>query len=133
MIYSVRLYNVPLATVPVFVGAFRLRGLWTDIARLQSGYIHTDLLRNPSDSTKFISIEFWSSINTLMAARRSPELRSFLRWLDRKAIDCEGLGMFIFPPQPTADEPRESMPGAGTLVGGDPSGESVRCGSEVQL
>lgn len=110
MIYSVRLCSVDLAQVPAFFAAFRRGGLWTDIARLQAGHIHTDLLRNPSDSSKFMSIEFWTSINALLAARRSPELRSFARWLSRQSIDCEGLGMFVFPPQPSApaSEPDES-------------------------
>jgi heme-degrading monooxygenase HmoA len=97
MIYCVRLYTVDVARVPVFVAAFRSRGIWSDTARLQPGFVHVDLLRNPSDPTKFLAIEFWTSINTLLAARRSPKVRSFSRWLDRLAIDSEGLGLFLFP------------------------------------
>lgn len=104
MIYAVRLYTVDVARVPEFVAAFRPRGLCTEIARLQPGYIHTDLLRNPSDSSKFLTIDFWTSINALVRARRSPEVRSFARWLGRQTIDCEGLGMFVFPPQPTSED-----------------------------
>jgi Antibiotic biosynthesis monooxygenase len=100
MIYAVRLYTVDVASLPVFAAAFRRGGLWTDIARLFPGHIHTDLLRNPSDSSKFLSIEFWSSVPALVAARRSPEARSFGCWLKRQTIECEGLGMFVFPPQP---------------------------------
>ena len=103
MIYSVRLYTVDPANVPVFLAAFRRGGLWTDMARLQPGHIHTDLLRNPSDSTKFLSIEFWTSIRAVFAARDAFEVRSFLAWLDRQAIRHQGLGMFIFPAQLSAD------------------------------
>lgn len=99
MIYAVRLYTVDSASVPVFTAAFRRGGLWTDIARFQPGHIHTDLLRNPSDSSKFMSIEFWASIQSLVAARRSPEVRSFAGWLNRQCIECEGLGMFVFSSQ----------------------------------
>lgn len=52
--------------------------------RLQPGYIPTDLLRNPSDASKFLSIDFWTSIRAQLAARRSPEVRSFLLWLSRQ-------------------------------------------------
>lgn len=108
MIYAVRLYTVDAASVPVFAAAFRRGGLWTDIARFQPGHLHTDLLRNPSDSSKFLSIEFWTSIRALVAARRSPEVGSFVGWLNRQCIDCEGLGMFVFPrqsnPESTSDE-----------------------------
>lgn len=62
MIYAVRLHTVDVPRVPSFMSAFRPRGLWTEIARIQPGYIHTDLLRNPSDSSRFLSIEFWTSI-----------------------------------------------------------------------
>jgi hypothetical protein len=86
MIYAVRLYTVDVASLPVFAAAFRRGGLWTDIARLFPGHIHTDLLRNPSDSSKFLSIEFWSSVPALVAARRSPEARSFGCWLKRQTI-----------------------------------------------
>jgi hypothetical protein len=103
MIYSVRLYTVDPANVPVFLAAFRRGGLWTDMARLQPGHIHTDLLRNPSDSTKFLSIEFWTSIRAVFAARDAFEVRSFLAWLDRQAIRHQGLGMFIFPAQLSTD------------------------------
>lgn len=51
-----------------------------------------------------MSIEFWTSIQALLAARRSPEVRSFVRWLDGLAIDSEGLGMFLFPPQSSTGE-----------------------------
>lgn len=103
MIYAVRLYTVDSASVPVFTAAFRRGGLWTDIARFQAGHIHTDLLRDPSDSSKFLSIEFWASIQALVTARRSPEVRSFASWLNRQCIECEGLGMFVFPPQTDAE------------------------------
>jgi hypothetical protein len=77
MIYAVRLYTVDVSSLPVFAAAFRRGGLWTDIARLFPGHIHTDLLRNPSDSSKFLSIEFWSSVPALVAARlaRGSQLR----------------------------------------------------------
>ena len=91
MIYSVRLYTVDLVHMPAFLAAFQRGGLWTDIARLQPGHIHTDLLRNPSNSSKFMSIEFWTSIQALVAARRTPGVRSFVGWLDRQAIAHEGL------------------------------------------
>jgi len=117
MIYAVRLYTVDVARVPVFLAAFRRGGLWTDIARFQSGHIHTDLLRNPSDFSRFMSIEFWTSINTLLAARRSPELRSFAAWLSCQSIDCEGLGMFVFPPQTSAPE---TEPCPSCLAGEEP-------------
>ena len=71
MIYVVRLYTVDVTRVPVFMAAFQRGGLWTDISRLQPGHIYTDLLRNPSDSSKFLSIEFWTSIEALVTARRS--------------------------------------------------------------
>lgn len=99
MIYVVRVYTVDVVRVPVFTAAFRRGGLWTEIARLQAGHIHTDLLRNPSDSSKFLSIEFWTSVQALLAARRSPDVRSFVDWLRRQSIEYEGLGMFLFPPQ----------------------------------
>ncbi len=104
MIYAVRIYTVDVTRVPAFVATFRRGGLWTDIARLQPGHIHTDLLRNPSDSTKFLSIEFWTSIHALLAARRSSEVRSFVSWLNRQSIDYEGLGMFAFPVKSNTDE-----------------------------
>jgi quinol monooxygenase YgiN len=104
IVYAVQLYRVDAVHLPEFVAAFRPRGLWSEIARLQLGHIHTDLLRNPSDPTKFLTIDFWTSIRALLAARRSPEVRSFARWLGRQAIDCEGLGMFVFPPQPTSED-----------------------------
>ena len=104
MIYAVRVYTVDVNQVPAFAAAFRRGGLWTEIARLQPGHIHTDLLRNPSDPTKFLSIEFWTSIRALLAARRSPEVRHFVRWLDRQSIDHEGLGMFVFPVRANTDE-----------------------------
>lgn len=103
MIYSVRLYTFDPAYTALFLAVFRIGGLWTDTARLQTGHIHTDLLRDPSDSTKFLSIEFWASIGALVAARRSFEVRSFLGWLDRQGIEYEGLGMFVFPAQWSAD------------------------------
>ena len=103
MIYSVRLYTVDPANEPVFLAAFRTDGLWTDMARLQPGHFHTDLLRSPADCTKFMSIEFWTSIRALLAARSSFDLRTFLAWLDRQAIGYEELGMFIFPAQLTAN------------------------------
>jgi len=103
IVYAVQLYRVDAVHLPEFVAAFRPRGLWSEIARLQAGHIHTDLLRNPSDSSKFLTIDFWTSINALVRARRSPEVRSFARWLGRQTIDCEGLGMFVFPPQPTSE------------------------------
>jgi quinol monooxygenase YgiN len=103
MIYAIRLYTVDAASVPAFTAAFRRGGLWTDMARFQAGHLHTDLLRNPSDSSKFLSIEFWTSIQALVAARRSPEVRSFVGWLDRQAIEHEGLGMFVFSLQPNAE------------------------------
>lgn len=98
MIYSVRLYTVPVAQVPLFVAAFRRGGLWTDVARLE-GHLHTDLVRNPTDPTKFLAVEFWISINTLLAARRSPELHSFVCWLSLQGINCEGFGIFVLPPK----------------------------------
>ena len=104
MIYAVHVYTVDATHLPTFVAAFRRGGLWTDIARLHPGHIHTDLLRNPSDPTKFLSIEFWTSIRALVAARRSPEVRHFACWLDRQSIDHEGLGMFVFPVLPNTDE-----------------------------
>jgi len=110
MIYAVRTYTVDPACVRVFLAAFRRGGLWTDIARLQPGHIHTDLLRDPSDTTRFLSLEFWSSIPALVAARRSFEVRSFLCWLDRQAISYEGLGMFILPPQSNTDFTPDEAP-----------------------
>lgn len=105
IVYAVQLYTVDAAHRPEFLAAFRPRGLWSDIARLQPGHIHTDLLRNPSDSSKFLAIDFWTSIRALFAARRSPEVRRFFRWLQRQGVDREGIGMFVFPPLPAAGEP----------------------------
>jgi hypothetical protein len=133
MIYCVRLYTVGVTRVPVFLAAFQRGGLWTDIARLRPGHVHTDLLRNPSDSTKFMSIEFWTSINTLLEARSSLEVRSFLGCLSRQAIDYEGLGMFIFPPQPgNPDSVQDRETCTSCLIGGKPSFEPQRLGAEVR-
>lgn len=125
MIYAVRLYTVDSASVPVFTAAFRRGGLWTDIARFQPGHIHTDLLRNPSDASKFLSIEFWASIQALVTARRSPEVRSFVGWLNRQCIQCEGLGMFVFPSQFDA----ESLPAEATCSACSPEEVSIRTSS----
>lgn len=104
IVYAVQLYTVDAAHRPEFLAAFRPRGLWPEIARLQPGHIHTDLLRNPSDSSKFLAIDFWTSIRALFAARRSPEVRRFVLWLQRLGIDREGIGLFVFPPLPALDE-----------------------------
>lgn len=132
MIYAVRVYTVQAEVVPAFLAAFQRGGLWTDMSRLLPGHIYTDLLRSPSDSSRFLSIEFWTSINALLMARRSYAVRSFVGWLDRQAIDHEGLGMFVFPPQPGAELPNGVTGAAGNLVGedADPGLLSAACGMQ---
>ena len=123
IVYAVQLYTVDAVHLPEFLAAFRPRGLWSDIARLQPGHIHTDLLRNPADSSKFLTIDFWTSIGALLAARHSPEVRRFVLWLSRQAVDCEGLGMFVFPQQPS----EESIPDGVTCASGDLDGKDKAC------
>lgn len=131
MIYAVQLYTVGAGHVPEFLAAFQPQGLWTDIARFQPGYIHTDLLRNPSDPSRFLSIDFWTSIRALGAGRRSPEVRRFAGWLSRQSIDCEGLGMFVFPPLPLNLITDEIFASA-TLADGDTPRKLHRSGMEVR-
>ena len=131
MIYAVRTYTVDPACVRVFLAAFRRGGLWTDIARLQPGHIHTDLLRDPSDATRFLSLEFWSSIPALVAARRSFEVRSFLCWLDRQAISYEGLGMYVFPPQTSTESMPDEAEGTLCVAEENPIFESCSSVDEV--
>lgn len=133
IVYAVQLYTVDAAHLPEFLAAFRPRGFRTELARLQPGHIHTDLLRNPSDGSKFLSIDFWTSIRALLAARRSPEVRSFVLWLSRQSIDCEGLGMFVFPPQPAAESaPDGAVCTSGELIGENAAREIRSTGSEVR-
>lgn len=118
MTFAVRLYTVDAIRVPEFVAAFRENGLWTEIARLQPGYVHTDLLRNPFQPSKFLSIEFWTSIRALLAAQQSPEVPLILRWIRRHAVAAEDLGTFEFLPRPG-----DAGPG--------PAGMTVASGSHI--
>ena len=132
IVYAVQLYTVDAVHLPEFLAAFRPRGLWNDIARLQPGHIHTDLLRNPSDSSKFLAIDFWTSIRALLAARRSPEVRRFALWLNRQTLDCEGLGMFVFPAQPKAGLVPDGVTCApGGLFGDDQARDLRKAGLEI--
>lgn len=134
MIYAVRLYTVDVSDAPIFMAAFRAGGLWVDIARLQPGHIHTDLLRNPGDPAKFMSIEFWTSVPAILAARRSAEVRRFIRWLSYQAIGCDDLGMFAFPPRQIAEGPSsgELSSAPELLVSEGESRQSRRSGAEVR-
>ena len=133
MICAVRLYTVDVSRVSVFVAAFREGGLWTDISHLRPGHVHTDLLRNPSNPSKFLSIEFWTSVRALLAAQHSLVVRSFVRWLRRQTIACENLGMFSFPPRPETQEPvpDDLTCASGSQIGGDANRESENSGREV--
>lgn len=118
MTYAVRLYTVDSIRVPEFVAAFRENGLWTEIARIHPGYVHTDLLRNPFEPSRFLSIEFWTSIRALLAAQQSPEVPLILRWLRRLSVTVEDLGTFEFPPQPGG-------------AGPGPAGMTIASGSRI--
>lgn len=111
MIYALRLYTVQTERIPTFVAAFNIGGLWTETRHLQPGYLHTDLLRNPLQPSRFISIEFWTSLRSLLAAQRSPQFRSVVRWLQRQALASEHIGVFTFPPRPiTAESAPDGLP-----------------------
>lgn len=134
MTYAVRLYTVDTGQIPEFVAAFRDNGLWTEIARLRPGYVHTDLLQNPLQPSMFLSIEFWTSIRALLAAQQSPEVLLILKWISRHAVTFEDLGTFDFPPQSggAVHRPAGMTIASGSHIPGEADSWSHCSGTEIR-
>src|SRR5260370_17545265 len=95
IVYLVRLLEVPDERWASLTGAFREGGLWYDLSRSLPGHIHTDLLQSPSSTSKFLSIEFWMSIDACLAAQSTPELKTFLKWLGSTTSEFEDLDDYL--------------------------------------
>lgn len=103
IIYALWLYDVDADRLPEFQAAFRRDGIWWRLFRRLSGHIHTDLLgktENPPRSCRLLSISFFTSLDALLLAEHSSEVRAFVRWLRERTDLCLYLGAFSFLPEP---------------------------------
>jgi hypothetical protein len=108
IIYALWLYDVDADRLAEFQGAFREDGIWLRSFRRLSGHIHTDLLgktENPPRSCRLLSISFFTSLDALLLAEHSAEVKAFVRWLRERANLCIYLGPFSFLPEPEAEVP----------------------------
>ncbi len=101
IVYMVQLLEIPAEKCARLMGAFREGGLWYELSKSLPGHIHTDILQSPASSSKFLSIEFWTSIDACLAAQSRSELKTFLTWLCSTTREIENLGVFKFPSRPT--------------------------------
>lgn len=100
MIHVIRLYFVAPRNAQAFITALRDGGPWCEsIRRLCPGLIGTDLLRNRTVPSVFVSIEFWVSEDAYCAAWNSHATSVLAKFLKNLGVACVDLGAFSFPPQ----------------------------------
>lgn len=108
IIYSLWFYEVDGHRVADFVRAFREGGILYESLYRIPGHIHTDLLsgtENPSGCYRLLSISFFTSLEELLHAQRSAEIRTFAHWLRERTKHCIFLGSFSHFPRPDAEIP----------------------------
>ena len=108
IIYSLWFYEVDACHVTDFVAAFRESGIFYERLRRLPGHIHTDLLRGAEiepGSCRLLSISFFTSIEDLLRAEHSAQMRALADWLRERTKQCIFLGTFSPFPWPEAGIP----------------------------
>lgn len=79
-------YQVKAERVEKFAEIYGARGEWTELFQKQNGYLGTELLRDPQNYQRYITIDRWNSMG---------DYESFLsEWKEEYAtldLRCEGL------------------------------------------
>jgi len=53
-----------------FLTIYSANGRWAQLFRRCPGYLQTELLQDPADNRKFLTIDFWQSLDTYRAMHR---------------------------------------------------------------
>lgn len=108
IVYSLWLFEVDASNLSGFETAFREGGLVHESFRRIPGHIHTDLLsriENPRAYCRLLSISFFTSIEEILRAGQSAEMRAFAHWLQERTKQCIHLGTFSLQPRSEAEIP----------------------------
>lgn len=62
-------YEVAGDHVPQFIAAYAPGGTWTQLFADAPGYIGTELHRDCNDSSRFVTIDYWESVDAWEAFR----------------------------------------------------------------
>jgi hypothetical protein len=94
MLYAIRLDDVQTCNTPAFTKIFEREGPWRTLFSQFEGYIHVDLMQNPSVPSMFLSIEFWTSERAYRSAQGSPTAIECIRSLQHLITAQLALGTF---------------------------------------
>lgn len=92
-------YRVSAERLHEFLEIYGPDGSWVDLFRRAPGYLDTQLLRDRSDSTRFITIDRWESEEAFLEFRASfgQEVDHLDRLGERLTIEETSLGEFGLP------------------------------------
>lgn len=118
--YSLWLYEVDASHLANFGTAFREGGIVYESLGRIPGHIHTDLLggtTNPPGYCQLLSISFFTSIESLLCAQQSAQMRTFVLWLHEQTARSIHIGTFSLLHNSDAEIPSVKIAGhAGTEI-----------------
>ena len=99
MIYDLHLYIASPGRERFFVDSMRTGGLYTQLARrILPGFIAMDLLRSQQESSEFLCIRFFTTLDAYQAAERSSNAAVLAHFLSKLTVFSANLGVYFTLP-----------------------------------